>query len=89
MEGYVILGEEYSLQNRSDLALYYFRRALAIDPGDGLSRLNVAGLLERQGDIAQAVAEYNLVLEQNPSRHENRFAMEKAREQLSRLRKAQ
>ena len=87
LEGYVILGEEYTLQNRTDLAINYFRQALVIDPGDGLSRLNVASLLERQGDIAQAVVEYNRVLEQSPSRNENRFAIEKAREQLSRLRK--
>ncbi|MBI5756472.1 MAG: tetratricopeptide repeat protein [Nitrospirae bacterium] len=85
VEGYVILGEEYGLQNRSDLAISYFRKALSIDPGDALSRLNMASLIERQGDRVQAIAEYRLVAEQDLSSPENQFAIGKAREQLKRL----
>jgi protein O-mannosyl-transferase len=48
---------------RTDEAMPHFRRAVAIEPSDAMSRLNLAADDERHGNLPQAMAQFGQVVE--------------------------
>jgi protein O-mannosyl-transferase len=48
---------------RTDEAMAHFRRAVAIEPSDAMSRLNLAADEERHGNLAQAIAQFKQLID--------------------------
>ena len=49
-------------RGRQEEATAHFRAAAAIDPTDAMSRLNIAAYEQRQGNLGDAIAQYNQVV---------------------------
>lgn len=64
------LGKALKQQSKLDDAEKVLRHALALDEGHILARISLADILTMRGDIAQAIAEYRVVLRRQPEQAE-------------------
>ena len=79
---YDSMGDHYTAIAKPDSALWYYEKALTIDPAFNASLFNKAATLERLGQEDQAIKIYEQIINDSPS---DRYA-KSAKERLAKVR---
>ncbi|MFA5933338.1 MAG: tetratricopeptide repeat protein [Microgenomates group bacterium] len=81
---YFHLGEAYSKQNRTDLAIDNYKKALHVDPKNPTTHFRLGYTYYEQGKYKEAISEYEEALIFNPKSSEIYYNMGKSLESLNR-----